>query len=228
MTGKSLWPVVITASLGLSSSLPAQPPIPRQIEEAVDPLPRSLRADATVMGYRAGSSRLEIIRPGTNDFICLADEPGSQRFLVSCYHRSLEPYMARGRELRAEGLTRQESRDQRIKEIDQGHLVITMAALYSLYGTINPASGWPDSVNTLRVLYLPYATLEDTGLPASGAGGRPWLMSPGSPRAHLMIPGERRAFPDKPRRRRGRGRGADDERGDRDRKGRAGPAAVRS
>lgn len=193
----------------LPGALAAQRPVDLQIEEAVDPLPRGLRNGATVLGYLSGSTTLAVIREGDNAFICLADEPGSDRFQVSCYHRALEPYMARGRELRAQGLSRDESRERREREILAGTLPMAMATLYSLYGTINPVTGRPDSVNTLRVLYMPYATIEDTGLPPSGAGGRPWLMSPGSPRAHLMIPGERRVFPDKRRRRDRRDPGVD-------------------
>ena len=34
---------------------------------------------------------------------CLANSPGVDRWHVACYHRSLEPFMARGHELRAAG-----------------------------------------------------------------------------------------------------------------------------
>ena len=38
------------------------------------------------------------------------------------------------------------------------------------------------------VIYIPYATGESTGLPLKpDAGGQPWLMDPGTHRAHIMI-----------------------------------------
>ena len=115
--------------------------------------------------------------------------------MVSCYHVDLDPFMARGRELRASGLSRDDANAQRDRELERGTLQVANAALISLIGRINPETDQPDSVNALRVLYMPHATLEGTGLPASGRGGSPWLMMPGTARAHLMMPGERRAFP---------------------------------
>jgi len=190
------WLGTLVLSLALSAGLGAQRSMARQIEDAVNPLPQGERAGARVLGYRPGQSTLTVIREGTNHFVCLADRPGDDRFQVSCYHRALEPFMARGRALRAEGLNRHEVMERRNREIEEGRLPMVSAMLISLFGRINPATGRPDSVNTLRVLYLPGATPEETGLSTSGRGGIPWLMNPGTPRAHLMIPGERRRFPE--------------------------------
>ena len=46
---------------------------------------------------------LVILREGTNDIICLADDPAKKGISVSCYGKVLEPFMSRGRELVAEG-----------------------------------------------------------------------------------------------------------------------------
>jgi len=38
------------------------------------------------------------------------------------------------------------------------------------------------------VIYIPYATAESTGLPTKPiAPGMPWIMDPGTHRAHIMI-----------------------------------------
>ena len=37
------------------------------------------------------------------DLICLADDPKIDALSVACYHKDLEPFMARGRELDADG-----------------------------------------------------------------------------------------------------------------------------
>lgn len=191
------------AVLAVPLALASQKPPAQQIREATRPLPRDQRDDATVLGYRSGDT-LEVLREGSNHFICLADPPGDDRFQVSCYHRSLEPFMARGRELAAQGVGRGERNRIRNEEVAAGRLAMPMAAMISMFGDLREGQDRPDSVNILRVLYLPYATAEGTGLPLAGRGGGPWLMDEGTPRAHVMIPQGRRAFDDRGRRRRRR------------------------
>ncbi len=195
--------VVIPLCIGLVSALPARlagqvKSVDRQIAEAVTPLPEGERAEATVYGYRAGSKLATIIRQGSNNFVCLADVPGDERFQISCYHKGLDPFMAMGRELRAGGMEQADVVQHRMEAIQAGKLVIPLnAVLYSYFGVgaVNSATGVPDSVVTLSVLYAPGATAESTGLPErSGATGEPWLMESGMHRAHIMIGGPRKAF----------------------------------
>src|SRR5262245_12910995 len=75
----------------------------QQIASAVLAAPEERRADATVLGYDA-SGALVTLRKGTGDLICLADDPKDADFDVACYQKDLEPFMARGRELRAKGI----------------------------------------------------------------------------------------------------------------------------
>ena len=86
-------------------------PFDRQISDAVSALPETVRAGAKVLGYR-GDGGLETIREGQT-FVCLADDPANPNFHVACYHESLEPFMARGRELRRDGKTGPESQQIR-------------------------------------------------------------------------------------------------------------------
>ena len=164
-----------------------------QIAEAVTPLPEASRDGAMVLGYGGGET-LEVIREGTNDFICLADAPGNEGFQVACYHKNLDPFMARGRALRAEGKSNIEVLEIRGAEIEAGTLSIPdRAMLMQLFGQINEATGVPDSVTPLHVMYLPYATAEETGLSVRPGAG-PWLMEPGMYRAHMMLSGTPRKF----------------------------------
>ena len=39
----------------------------------------------------------------TNKLICISDDPVKEGFNCVCYHKDLEPFMARGRALKAEG-----------------------------------------------------------------------------------------------------------------------------
>ena len=164
-----------------------------QIASAVAPLPEEFRETATVMGYRPGQAGLAKLRAGTGSFICLADDPSDQRFHVACYHNSLEQFMARGRELRASGVTGNAVDSARFAEIEAGKLAMPAhpAALYSL--TLRPdqvdaqSGAVPATAKPLYVVYIAYATAESSGLPKTAAPGMPWIMFPGTPKAHIMF-----------------------------------------
>jgi len=158
---------------------------------AVLPIAEADRATATVLGYEDGG--LVVLREGTGAFICMTDNPSDERFQVLCYHKSLEPYMARGRELRAEGISGKAGIEKRWEEIDAGELEMPRhpAALHQLFGS-DPAAVTlenADSLGRLTVIYMAYATVEDTGLLGQPSRGEPWLMYPGKPTAHVMISG---------------------------------------
>ena len=62
------------------------------------------------------------------------------------------------------------------------------AALYSLTGgSFDPATNAAAGARPLYVVYMPGATPESTGIPAQPAQGTPWLMFPGTPKAHIMF-----------------------------------------
>ncbi|HEX6609312.1 MAG TPA: hypothetical protein VF051_00910 [Hyphomicrobiaceae bacterium] len=163
-----------------------------QIAAAVAPLPEEFRAQAVVLGYVAGSQTLTELRRGSGPFHCLADDPADERFHVACYHSSLEPFMARGRALRAQGVTGAAVDSARFAEIKAGTLLMPTepAALYSLTVAltgVNAATGELTGARPLYVVYIPFATSELTGLPKTPAGNLPWLMFPGTPKAHIMF-----------------------------------------
>ncbi len=164
-----------------------------QIAGAVSPLPAGMQAGAKVLGYHAG--KLVTLREGSNEMICLADDPGRKGFHAACYHESLEPFMARGRELRAQGMSRDQVQAQRLEDVKTGRWSMPdkPAALYSVTGpegSFDPASGPTDQARRLFVVYMPYATPEEVGVPAQPSRVRPWLMFPGTPWAHIMVIGK--------------------------------------
>jgi hypothetical protein len=176
------------------AATPQEKPAEQQIAEAVSPLADAMREGATVYGYQGGS--LTTLRQGSNEMICLADDPAAERWSVACYHESLEPFMARGRELRAEGKDMRERQTIRGSEIEAGTLAMPdgPAALYVLSGpdgSFDPATGQISGANRRSVVYVPYATAETTGLATepSPTEDSPWLMAPGKPWAHIMISG---------------------------------------
>jgi len=162
----------------------------QQIAEAVSALPADMRAGARVLGYSGAA--VVTLRDGSNGMICLADEPGDDRLHVACYHESLEPFMARGRELRAEGKSREEVQQMRLAEIEAGTLPLPerWAALYTLTGgTFDADAGAIVGGRGNSVIYVPYATAATLGISEQPARDRPWLMAPGTPWAHVMIGG---------------------------------------
>ena len=167
-----------------------------QIAGALSPAPGNLKDEATVLGFNAEGDMVTL-REGENGFICLADNPNDERFHASCYHDTLEPFMARGRELRKEGKGRDENRAIRLEEIKRGQLAMPdqPAALYQLFGptsVFNLETGTVEGANPLYVMYIPYATTESTGLSSEPLmPGGPWLMDAGLPWAHIMYsPGQ--------------------------------------
>jgi hypothetical protein len=182
------------ALLLLACSVQAQsPPEPEaQIEAAVRAAPAPMRDAATVLGYD-DDMELTTLREGDGTMICLADDPAEESFHVACYHEALEPFMRRGRELRRQGHSGAAVDSIRRAEIEDGTLAYPdrPTALYNLSGPAGAYDAAADTVrdgSRLRVLYVPYETAETTGLPTKPEGG-PWLMAPGKPWAHVMIPG---------------------------------------
>ena len=90
-----------------------------QIAAAILAAPSELREHAAVLGYNA-KGELVKLREGSNEMICLASDPTKSAISVACYHKELEPYMARGRELLAQRVTGQARNDIRWKEVADG------------------------------------------------------------------------------------------------------------
>jgi hypothetical protein len=183
--------VVFLAGLLLQSAGAgaSSPPPETQIAGAVLAAPAERRAAAAVLGYDAQGS-LVTLRKGSNDLICLADDPRDKAFSVACYHQDLEPFMARGRELTAQGMKGQQREEMRWKEIDAGKLTMPREprSLAVLTGTaFDPATGQVIDAYTRWVVYTPFATPETTGLSSTPVPGGPWLMFAGKPSAHIMI-----------------------------------------
>ena len=189
--------LVLTAVLGLShagvATVTAQDVgTSQQIAGALQAAPEDRREGATVKGYTA-EGELRVLRQGDNEIICLADEPGDDKFRATCYHESLEDYLIRGRELRAEGIDGAENLDQRHKEADEGKLRLpsSPAALYNLGGPaeiFDSETGEVTGGNWVWSIYVPYASEASTGLPTTPQiPGGPWIMRPGTASSHIMV-----------------------------------------
>jgi hypothetical protein len=179
----------VVGALGQAPAAATPVPAAQQIAAAVQAAPEERRADTTVLGYDE-TGKPGTLREGKGDLICLADDPAQAGFEVACYQKDLEPFMARGRAMRATGLEGKALNEARWQEIESGKLAMPREprTLYVLEG-----SSYDAATNTVVkpyrrwVVYTPYATPESTGLSTMPVEGGPWLMFPGKPTAHIMI-----------------------------------------
>ncbi len=154
--------------------------------------PAESRDDVTVIGYNM-AGEFVTFKEGTNEYICLVDDHEKVGFNAACYHKSLEPFMARGRELRLQGKNSSEIFDIREEEVKSGVLKMgdpgaTLHIYYGAKSLYDPETSLVAGAQYRYVVYLPWATAETTGLPEDPiAPNHPWIMNPGTHRAHIMI-----------------------------------------
>ncbi|MHA4738102.1 hypothetical protein [Dyadobacter sp. MSC1_007] len=182
--------IALAAAFNVSAQTIPGPEI--QIKTAVMAAPSEKQAGAKVYGY-ASDGTFKVLREGSNDFVCLADDPKKEDISVSCYHRELDSFMERGRALVKEGKNPKEIFDIREKEVKEGKLSMPKqsSTLYALSGSrdnYDAATGALKNGYLRYVVYIPFATSESTGLPLKpDVPGMPWIMDPGTHRAHIMI-----------------------------------------
>ncbi|WP_396637147.1 hypothetical protein [Maribacter sp. R77961] len=183
-----LFGVYLTAQDNTTKILPAE----IQIKTAVLPAPDADKDAAMVYGYNV-EGKMIVLREGTNNLVCLADDPKKEGISVSCYSKKLEPFMKRGRALTAEGKNFKEKREIRGMEVAKGEIQMPRepSMTYIYYGSeagYDPDTGELEDGQFRYVIYTPFATTESTGLPDKPhAKGMPWLMDPGTFRAHIMV-----------------------------------------
>jgi hypothetical protein len=179
-------------ALGVVTTLAQIPSAEIQIKTALLAAPTEDRDGAMVYGY-SDKGDFIVLRKGTNEMVCLADDPATTGFNASCYHKDLDAFMARGRELKKEGKSHEDIFKIREDEVKAGKLKMNKnpASLFVLTAAdekYNRTTGELTDAYLRYVIYIPYATAESTGLPIKpDAAGMPWIMDPGTHRAHIMI-----------------------------------------
>lgn len=163
-----------------------------QIKMALQAAPVEAREGAHVYGFD-DDGKFITLREGTNNFVVRSDDPNREGFEIVCYPKDVEPFMARGRELKAEGKNRGEIFAIREKEMMDGTLQkpgygSTLQIYYGKDARYNAETGLVEGGAFRYVIYTPLATSLTTGLPEKPNGsGHPWVMFPGLYRAHIMI-----------------------------------------
>lgn len=185
-----LLPVALFAAPAIAQTVIPAPDV--QIKLAVMAAPADKKDGATVIGF-ANDGKYVTLRKGTNDLICLTDDPAQKGFSAACYHESLEPFMAWGRTLKMAGKKGPEVNEQRDKDAKAGKFKMpqqpaTLFVFSAPADRYDEATGTVTNGNLRYVVYIANATSESTGLPLkSEIPGMPWIMDPGTYRAHIMI-----------------------------------------
>ena len=164
----------------------------QQIKYAVMAAPADKKEAATVIGFD-DSGKYVTLRKGTNDLVCLTDDPTQKGFSAACYHESLEPFMAWGRTLKMQGkkgpeVMEQRDKDAKARKFKMPKQPATLFVFSAPAERFDAATGTITNGNLRYVVYIANATSESTGLPLkSEIPGMPWIMDPGTYRAHIMI-----------------------------------------
>jgi hypothetical protein len=178
------------AALALAAPLvgAAQTPsVDAQIAEAVQILPEDLRAGATVVTYDPATGARKVLRQGTNFLEC---QPRMADGFERCYHKSLAPRRDLEAKLRAEKKTDQEVSAAIAAGVKAGTIPPAPQGMMSYRGYDKS-----DRIQNLWVWSTPNSTPESVGVStvsqrdaALKGAGLPWMMAPGTPGAHIMIP----------------------------------------
>ena len=78
----------------------------------------------------------------------------------------------------------------RFAEVKSGKLKMPSSPtmLYQIFGgTFDPATAKVTGGQWLYVTYIPFATTATTGLSDKARDNGPWIMYPGTPKAHIMF-----------------------------------------
>jgi hypothetical protein len=176
--------IVLSGPLMLAAQQPSS--ADPQIAEAVQILPDDLRAGATVVTYDASGAR-KVLRQGTNFIEC---QPRMADGFTRCYSQALAPRRDLEAKLRAEKKSDDEIQQAVAAAAKAGTLPPSPQGMMSYRGYDKR-----DRIQHLWVMSLPNATPESVGVSTASqrdaaleGKGLPWMMLPGTPGAHIMIP----------------------------------------
>lgn len=182
--------LIVSFSFGQKNSVDLDPQT--KIELATHFLTAQEKEGAKVIAYLEDGST-EVLKASEGHLTCVYDDPKKEGIQFVCYHSQLEDFMTRGRVLKAQGVSTIEIRNKRKEEIEAGKLFFPkgQSMMYVFDGkeeNIDAETGVVKEGKLRYVIYTPFATQESTGLPLSpSAPGMPWLMDPGTHRAHIMV-----------------------------------------
>jgi hypothetical protein len=159
----------------------------QQIAEAVQILPPDLQGTATVVTYDAATGARRVLRQGTSFIEC---QPRMEDGFARCYNKSLAPRRDLEAKLHAAKKSDKEIQEAMTAAVKAGTIPPSAPGMMAYRGYDKS-----DRIQKLWVMSLPNRTPESVGVSTASqrdealAGhGLPWMMLPGTPGAHIMIP----------------------------------------
>lgn len=173
-------------ALGIPARTVAQSADAR-VTEAVKILPDDLQSGATVVTYDTATGERKVLRQGTNYIEC---QPRGADGFTRCYNNALAPRRNLEAKMRAQKKSDEEVSAAVAAAVKEGTLPKPAVGMMSYRGYDKP-----DRIMNLWVMSLPNATPESVGVSTTSqrdaalkGNGLPWMMLPGTPGAHVMIP----------------------------------------
>jgi len=158
-----------------------------KIKEATQPLPDDLKAGATVVQYDEKTGERHVLRQGTNFIEC---QPKAKDGFVRCYNKVVAPRRDMEAKLTAAGKSDEEVRTEIAAALKDGRLKPRPFGMISYRYSDDPGR-----IKLLWVVSVPNATPEQLGISTESqrdaalkGNGKPWMMLPGTPGAHIMVP----------------------------------------
>jgi len=175
--------LVVLIVLALSAAAFAQSQA--EIDKALLPAPRQLKADATVIKWKPDFT-YETLKKGTNKLVCYdrSGQPGQQPFAVEC--TSLANLDRVAQNLKIEATTDKKDLRAAFEKLEKDGKWIK-PEFGSLWIHMSGADQATARMHT--TIAVPGATTQTLGFPDNGRGGGVWIMDAGSSEAHLMTPG---------------------------------------
>ena len=157
-----------------------------EIAEAVKPLPEDLQAAATIYTYETNGDR-KVLRAGTNGVECM---PKGKDGFTWCYSTATRERRDFSAKLRGSGMPDKEIGEATVAATKEGKIkAAPFGSMMYRY------SDDPKRIKLLWVMQVPNQTPESLGVSATSqrdaalkGHGMPWMMLPGTPGAHIMIP----------------------------------------
>ena len=175
--------LVVLIVLALSAAAFAQSQA--EIDKALLPAPRQLKADATVIKWKPDFT-YDTLKKGTNKLVCYdrSGQAGQQPFAVEC--TSLANLERVAQSLKIEASTDKKDLRAAFEKFEKEGKW-TKPEFGSLW--IHMSGADQASARMHTTIAVPGATAQSLGLPDNPSQGGVWIMNAGTSAAHLMTPG---------------------------------------
>jgi hypothetical protein len=154
------------------------------VDKALLAAPPGLKDQATVIKWKADFT-YDTLRKGTNRLVCfdLSGWPLEQPFSVEC--TSIANVDRKAENLRAEAAADRKKSEAMLDAMEKSG-----TRLKPEYGSVWYELGGANqqSAHGHRMIAVPGATTQSTGLPDNPKAGGAWIMNAGTLKAHIMIP----------------------------------------